>query len=144
MKIIGIGGDHAGYHYKQRAIEFLKSKGYEVKDFGPPSADSVDYPDFIHPMATALENGELDFGIAICGSGNGVCMTANKHKDIRAAYVWNSDLASLARQHNDANVICLPARFVSYHWAEQFIEIFLNTSFEGGRHINRVNKIACQ
>ena len=144
MKRVGIGGDHAGFEYKQRAIVFLEAEGYEVKDFGPFSEDSVDYPDYIHPMSSEIESGALDAGIAICGSGNGVCMTANKHEGIRAAYVWNSEIAALARQHNDANVICLPARFVSYHWAEQFIITFLTTAFEGGRHENRVNKIACQ
>lgn len=143
MKKLGIGGDHAGFEYKQKAIEYLKSQGHEVTDFGPNSADSVDYPDYIHPMATAIEKGELDAGIAICGSGNGVCMTANKHQDIRAALVWNNDLSALARQHNNANVVCIPARFVDYDLAEEMIGTFVSTDFEGGRHQRRVDKISC-
>lgn len=144
MKKVGIGGDHAGFEYKQRVIEFLKSRGYEVKDFGPNSADSVDYPDYIHPMATAIEKADLDSGIAICGSGNGVCMTANKHQGIRAALVWENELAALSRQHNNANVVCIPARFVDYALAEEMVSTFLSTDFEGGRHGRRVDKISCQ
>lgn len=144
MKKIGIGGDHAGFEYKQKAIAFLKTQGYEITDFGPGSTDSVDYPDYIHPMAAAIEKGELEAGIAICGSGNGVCMTANKHQDIRAGLVWNTELAALARQHNNANVVCIPARFVGYDLAQEMIDTFLNTDFEGGRHERRVNKIGCQ
>lgn len=144
MKKVGIGGDHAGFEYKQKVVAFLTSKGYEVKDFGPNSEDSVDYPDYIHPMATAIENGELDAGIAICGSGNGVCMTANKHQGIRAALVWQTELAALSRQHNNANVVCIPARFVDYELAEEMINTFLTTGFEGGRHERRVDKISCQ
>jgi len=143
MKKIGIGGDHAGFEYKQRAITFLESQGYEVTDFGPNSTDSVDYPDYIHPMASAIENGDLDGGIAICGSGNGVCMTANKHQDIRAALVWNTELAALSRQHNNANIVCIPARFVDYSLAEEMMSTFLSTEFEGGRHQRRVDKISC-
>lgn len=144
MKKIGIGGDHAGFEYKQKAKAYLESQGYEVRDFGPDSTESVDYPDYIHPMATAIEKGELEGGIAICGSGNGVCMTANKHQGIRAGLVWNNELAALARQHNNANVVCIPARFVDYSLAEQMISTFLTTEFEGGRHKRRVNKIGCQ
>ncbi len=144
MKKVGIGGDHAGFEYKLKVVAFLASKGYEVKDFGPNSEDSVDYPDYIHPMASAIENGELDAGIAICGSGNGVCMTANKHQGIRAALVWQTELAALSRQHNNANVVCIPARFVDYDLAEEMVSTFLTTDFEGGRHERRVDKISCQ
>jgi ribose 5-phosphate isomerase B len=140
---IAIGGDHAGFEYKGKLIEKLSSLGYEVKDFGPFSADSVDYPDYVHPLSTAVEQGEFQFGIVICGSGNGVAITANKHQGIRAALCWNEDLAALARQHNNANVLALPARFISYELAERLAEIFLTTAFEGGRHQNRVGKIAC-
>lgn len=142
-KKIAIGGDHAGFEYKGQLIEKLTSLGYEVKDFGPFSTDSVDYPDYVHPLCTAIEGGEYELGIVICGSGNGVAITANKHQGIRAALCWNEDLAALARQHNNANVIALPARFISYEHAERLTEIFLTTEFEGGRHQNRVNKIAC-
>ena len=141
---VAIGGDHAGYEYKAKLIQKLESLGYEVKDFGPFSTDSVDYPDFVHPLSSAIEQGEFELGIVICGSGNGVAITANKHQGVRAALCWNEDLAALARQHNDANVIALPARFISYELAEKLAEIFLSTPFEGGRHANRVNKIACQ
>lgn len=144
MKKIGIGGDHAGFEYKQKVVSFLQDQGYEVTDFGPNSLDSVDYPDYIHPMASAIEKGELEAGIAICGSGNGVCMTANKHQNIRAALVWQTDLAALSRQHNNANVVCIPARFVDYSLAQEMISTFLTTDFEGGRHERRVDKISCQ
>ncbi|GMQ25614.1 ribose 5-phosphate isomerase B [Algoriphagus sp. oki45] len=143
MKKIAIGGDHAGYEYKGKLVEKLEALGYEVKDFGPFSSASVDYPDYVHPLCTAIENGEFDQGIVICGSGNGVAITANKHQGIRAALCWNEDLAALARQHNNANVLAIPARFISYELAEKLAEIFLSTDFEGGRHQNRVNKIAC-
>ncbi|MDX5477770.1 ribose 5-phosphate isomerase B [Fontibacter flavus] len=142
-KKIAIGGDHAGYEYKKKLIQRLESEGYSVKDFGPFSDASVDYPDFVHPVCEGIEKGEFDQGIVICGSGNGVAITANKHQGIRAALCWNEDLAALARQHNNANVIALPARFVSYELAEQMALVFLSTDFEGGRHQNRVNKIAC-
>jgi ribose 5-phosphate isomerase B len=138
---IGIGGDHAGFEYKEALVKELNNKGYEVKDFGPYSKDSVDYPDFVHPLATSVENAENDLGILICGSGNGVAMTANKHQDIRAALCWTAELASLARQHNNANIIAIPARFVSYEIASEMVKTFLTTEFEGGRHQNRVNKI---
>lgn len=142
-KKVAIGGDHAGFEYKGKLIQKLTSFGYEVKDFGPFSDASVDYPDYVHPLCSAIESGEYEFGVVICGSGNGVAITANKHQGIRAALCWNEDLAALARQHNDANVIALPARFITYELAEKLSETFLRTEFEGGRHQNRVNKIAC-
>jgi len=140
---IAIGNDHAGTDYKLEIVKFLQNKGYTVLNFGTNSNKSVDYPDFIHPVANEVEKGEADFGIIICGSGNGAQMTANKHQDIRAALCWNNELVSLARQHNNANVLSIPARFVSIHQALGFVEIFLNTKFEGGRHQNRVQKISC-
>ena len=143
MSKIAIGGDHAGFDYKAEVIKHLASKGIEVKDFGPYANESCDYPDFAHPLAVAVEKGEFDFGILICGSANGVAMTANKHQGIRAAIVWKAELAQLARQHNNANIICLPARFISLEEAKEFTDLFLNTAFEGGRHEKRVNKIAC-
>lgn len=141
---IAIGGDHAGFHYKKKLIDYLKVAGFEVKDFGPDSDESVDYPDYVHPLCKAIESGECEKGIVVCGSGNGVAITANKHQGIRAAICWQEDLAALARQHNDANVIAVPARFVQYDLAMQMVDTFLNTDFEGGRHANRVNKIACK
>lgn len=143
MKKIGIGGDHAGFDYKKRLIARLESEGYEVTDFGPDSEASVDYPDYVHPLATAVESGKLDLGIAVCGSGNGVCMTVNKHQGVRGAQMWNTKLAELARQHNNANIACIPARFVDYDLAEAMIHTFVTTDFEGGRHERRVNKISC-
>jgi ribose 5-phosphate isomerase B len=143
MKKIGIGGDHAGFEYKTQLKSYLEQLGYQVHDFGPFSNESVDYPDYIHPMATSIEVGDCELGIAICGSGNGVCMTANKHQGIRAALTWNTDLAALARQHNNANVICIPARFVDVETAKAMAKIFLETNFEGGRHQKRVDKISC-
>jgi ribose 5-phosphate isomerase B len=142
-KKIAIGGDHAGFEYKGKLVEKLTSLGFEVKDFGPFSDSSVDYPDYVHPLCSAIEEGEFELGIVICGSGNGVAITANKHQGIRAALCWNEELAALSRQHNNANVIALPARFISYEHAERLTEIFLSTDFEGGRHQNRVAKIAC-
>lgn len=140
---VAIGGDHAGFEYKTKLIEKLTSLGHEVKDFGPYSDASVDYPDYVHPLSNAIEARAYELGLVICGSGNGVAITANKHQGIRAALCWNEELAALARQHNNANVLALPARFISYELAEKLVEIFLNTDFEGGRHLNRVNKIAC-
>ncbi|WP_028296986.1 ribose 5-phosphate isomerase B [Olivibacter sitiensis] len=144
IKKIAIGGDHAGFQYKKELISFLKDAGYEVHNFGTDSADSVDYPDFAHPTATAVEDGKCDLGVLICGSANGVAITANKHQGIRAAICWEKEIASLARQHNDANIICIPARFVSLDLAKEMVKTFLETPFEGGRHSNRVNKIACK
>ncbi|MCJ8208172.1 ribose 5-phosphate isomerase B [Mucilaginibacter sp. RS28] len=139
---IAIGSDHAGFDYKEALVEFLKGVK-EVKDFGTHSAASVDYPDFAHPVANAVETHEADFGILVCGSGNGVAITANKHQDIRAAICWTQELASLARLHNNANVLCIPARFITLEEAKKITEIFLLTQFEGGRHANRVSKISC-
>jgi ribose 5-phosphate isomerase B len=138
---IAIGGDHAGFEYKQAITDFLS--GQKVKDFGPYSTNSCDYPDFAHPVADAVETGEADFGILICGSGNGVAMTANKHQGIRAAICWNEELADRARSHNNANILCLPARHISIETAKKIVEIFFTTEFEGGRHANRVDKISC-
>lgn len=140
---IAIGSDHAGFEYKSKIIQYLTDKGIEVQDFGTFSTESVDFPDFAHPTASAVEKGEVDFGILICGSGQGVNMTANKHQGVRSALCWNTDVARLSREHNDANIIALPARFVAYEYAIEMIEIFLNTSFEGGRHERRVQKISC-
>lgn len=140
MKKIAIAGDHAGFEYKEIIKKHLEGK-FEVKDFGTYSTDSVDYPDFVHPAASAVENGECDLGILICGSGNGVQITANKHQNIRCALCWQVEIAELARQHNDANMISIPARFVSKDLAKQMVDAFLSTDFEGGRHQNRVNKI---
>jgi ribose 5-phosphate isomerase B len=143
MKTIAIGSDHAGYELKKRLINYLESNNSTVKDFGAHSSDSVDYPDVAHPLAIAVENGEHAFGILICGSANGVAITANKHQGIRAAICWSEELAALARQHNDANILCIPARFISEDTAIKMAEVFMNTAFEGGRHAARVGKIAC-
>ncbi|MEM0939015.1 MAG: ribose 5-phosphate isomerase B [Bacteroidota bacterium] len=140
---IGIGGDHAGFRYKERLIRFLKEKGHKVEDYGPDSEDAVDYPDHVHPLASSIAAKDHDFGILICGSGNGVAITANKHENVRAALCWVGEIASLARKHNNANVLCLPARFIAYEYAESLVEIFLGTDFEGGRHGKRVVKINC-
>lgn len=140
---LAVGGDHASIDYKPKLVEYLKSQGHHVKDFGPFTEDSVDYPDFAHPLSTAVHSTEYELGILICGSGNGVAMTANKHNGIRAALCWTDELASLARQHNNANVICVPSRFVSYEQAESMINAFLSAEFEGGRHQRRVDKISC-
>ncbi len=138
---IAIGGDHAGFDYKKLLIDFLKE--HSIKDFGTYSTDSVDYPDFAHPVASAVENSEYSIGILICGSANGVAITANKHQGIRAAICWNEELAELARTHNNANVLCIPARFVSEDLAKKIVHKFINSAFEGGRHANRVDKISC-
>lgn len=139
---IAIGGDHAGFEYKAILIEVLKNAGWQVEDKGTYSADSTDYPDYAHPLADMVEQGKAAAGILICGSGNGVCMTANKHKGIRAGLCWNEELVALARQHNNANVLCIPARYVSIELAEKMVDTFLNTAFEGGRHERRVEKIS--
>jgi len=138
---IAIGSDHAGFDYKEAIAKWLNADN--LKDFGTYSSASADYPDFAHPVASAVENGEFDFGILVCGSANGVAITANKHQGIRAAICWNEELASLARKHNNANIVCIPARFISIEEAENIVRTFLSTEFEGGRHANRVNKIAC-
>jgi len=140
---IAIGCDHAGYDYKDKVIRVLKKKGIEIIDHGTNSGDSVDYPDFVHPTADDVESGKADLGIVICGSGNGVAMTANKHQGIRAALCWNVELASLARQHNNANVLAIPARFISQRMANMMVRKFVETEFEGGRHQRRVDKISC-
>ena len=138
---IAIGGDHAGFEYKEVLKKYLVD--YDVKDFGPHSADSVDYPDFAHPIAEAVENNEFTYGILLCGSANGVAITANKHQGIRAGLCWEKEVALLVRKHNNANVLCIPARFVSEDQAKEITQTFLNTDFEGGRHQNRVEKISC-
>ena len=142
-KPIAIGCDHAGFEYKTEIVKFLNSKGWQVKDFGTYAADSVDYPDYAHPVSEAVEKGDVAFGILLCGSANGVAITANKHQNIRAGLCWISDVAKLVRLHNNANIICIPARFVSIPQARELVEIFINTEFEGGRHATRVNKISC-
>lgn len=138
-----VGGDHAGFDYKADLIAHLATKQIESKDFGTYSADSVDYPDFAHPVAEAVEKGDFTFGLLLCGSANGVAITANKHQGIRAGLAWNVEVAKLVRQHNDANILCLPVRFISLEEAKACIDMFLETPFEGGRHQNRVQKIAC-
>jgi ribose 5-phosphate isomerase B len=138
---IAIGADHAGFEYKEILKDFLQD--YEVKDFGTYSESSVDYPDFAHPVAAAVESGEFRYGILLCGSANGVAITANKHQHIRAGLCWENEVASLVRKHNDANVLCIPARFVSEEQAKEITTTFLTTVFEGGRHQNRVEKISC-
>ena len=139
---IAICSDHAGFELKQIVNEYLTLKNpVEFKDFGTYSAESCDYADFAHPMASAVENGEFDYGISICGSGNGISMTVNKHQGIRAALCWNEEIASLARQHNNANVLSLPARFVSVEQALRMVDVFFSTDFEGGRHQGRIDKI---
>jgi ribose 5-phosphate isomerase B len=141
-KPIAIGSDHAGYDMKEAIISLLEGEGLQYQDFGAHSSDAADYPDFAHPVAMAVEMGTVAFGILLCGSANGVSITANKHPGIRAAVCWGDEIASVARLHNDANVLCLPARFVSLQDAEEMVEVFISTPFEGGRHQHRVNKIS--
>ena len=141
---ISIGNDHAGPNYKKAIVQFLEEKGHEIINHGTDNFESVDYPDFGHEVAYDIQIKKANFGIVICGSGNGIAMTANKHQDVRAALCWTKEIAELARLHNDANVISIPARFTSIEQAVQMVETFLSTPFEGGRHANRVNKIACQ
>jgi ribose 5-phosphate isomerase B len=138
---IAIGADHAGFDYKELLKSYLSD--FDVRDFGTYSADSVDYPDFAHPVAESVESGESTFGILVCGSANGVAITANKHQGIRAAICWQTEIAELARLHNNANIICVPARFVSEATAKEMVSTFLSTAFEGGRHQTRVSKISC-
>ena len=140
-EIIPIASDHAGFELKEKAIKFLSSKNIDTKDFGTYSSDSVDYPDFAHKVGSAINKGEYKRGIVICGSGNGVQMTVNKYPGVRCALCWNEEIASLARQHNDANILSLPARFIPEELALKIVDIFLNTDFEGGRHQRRVEKI---
>jgi len=140
---IVIGNDHAGTSYKMEIKAHLESEGYQVINVGTDTEDSTDYADYIHPLADKVESGEATYGIAICGSANGVSMTANKHQGIRAALCWQDKISQLAREHNDANVLCLPARFISIQEAMSIVDIFINTAFEGGRHKRRIDKIPC-
>jgi ribose 5-phosphate isomerase B len=143
MEKIAIGADHAGFEYKELLKKWLDKNGYDLKDFGAYSTDSADYPDFAHPVANAVEKKEFEFGLLVCGSANGVAITANKHQGVRAAICWNEELADLARQHNNANILCLPARYISIELAEKILDRFLHSNFEGGRHERRVGKISC-
>ena len=138
---IAIGGDHAGFSYKKEIAKYLQDKGHELTDYGTDSLESTDYPDYAHPLSDSIEKAENTLGILICGSGNGVCMTANKHQKVRAALCWNTQIAFLSRLHNDANVICIPARFVALELAFEMVDMFIDTKFEAGRHERRVNKI---
>ena len=138
---IAIGNDHAGTAYKQAIVAYLQTQKIEVINVGTDSSDSVDYPDFAHPVGQMIDKGEVDFGIVICGSGNGIAMTVNKHQKVRCALCWNKEIAQLARQHNNANVLSIPARYTAIEQALEIVKTFLNTDFEGGRHQNRVNKI---
>ncbi len=140
---IAIGADHAGFSLKEHLKGWLEKNGHATRDFGTFSNESADYPDFAHPVAAAVEKKEFDLGLLICGSANGVAMTANKHQGIRAAICWTEELAGLAREHNDANILCIPARFVSTEESERILDRFLHSNFEGGRHSRRVNKIGC-
>lgn len=140
---ISIGNDHAGTTYKNHIIKKLEAAGHSLINHGTNTEDSVDYPDFIHPVANDVAQGKSTFGIIICGSGNGANMTANKHQKIRSALCWNTEIVALARQHNNANILSIPARFVNLDDALKFVEVFINTPFEGGRHQNRIDKISC-
>ena len=144
MKKIGIACDHAGFQMKEFLVGYLSTKGYEVVDFGTYSEESIDYPDFGHALASAIEAGEMEQGVGLCGSGEGMAMTLNKHQGIRAGLCWSAEIAALTRQHNNANVVVLPARFISNDEAMAIVDAFLGTEFEGGRHIRRVEKIACR
>ena len=138
---LAIASDHAGFEMKVKLVEYLQSKGYEMTDFGPNSADSCDYPDYAHPIAEAIENKQFLWGITLCGSGNGINITANKHAGIRSALCWTAEIAGLARAHNDANICAIPARFITFDTAKEIVDTFLSTDFEGGRHQTRVDKI---
>lgn len=141
MKKVGIASDHAGFELKEKIKPWLKDKGFDCKDFGTFSPESCDYPDFAHPLALSVEKNEVDFGISLCGSGNGINMTVNKHQGIRSCLCWNKDIAKLARAHNDANICALPARFINLYEAKEILEVFINTPFDDGRHLIRINKI---
>ncbi len=141
--VIAIGNDHAGTDYKFAIIKQLEAAGHEVLNFGTDTQDSVDYPDHMHPVATAVSEKKASLGIIICGSGNGAAMTANKHQDIRAALCWSKEIVALAKQHNNANILSLPARYISLPQALEMVQVYIDTPFEGGRHANRVHKIAC-
>ncbi len=138
---ISIGNDHAGPEYKSVIVEHLKSKGYTIINYGTDTSDSADYPDFVHPVASDVNDGKVDCGILICGTANGVGMTANKYQNVRAGVCWNSEITELSRKHNNANIICIPARFTSIPQAVKMVDVFLNTEFEGGRHKRRIDKI---
>ncbi len=138
-----IGNDHAGVDYKEAIVSYLTSKGHEVLNHGTDSEDSIDYPDFIHPVAQDVSSKKAGLGIIICGSGNGASMTANKYQDIRSALCWSKEIVALARQHNNANILSLPARFISIPQAIAMVELYINTDFEGGRHQSRIDKIPC-
>ena len=142
-KPIGLASDHAGFDAKEYIISILESMGLHYKDFGTKTSESTDYPDYAHPLATAIENGECNYGIAICGTGNGINMTMNKHQGIRSALCWNSEITRLTRTHNDANVLTLPGRYLSEKEIVEMVEVFLTTRFEGGRHEDRIKKIPC-
>lgn len=141
---IGIASDHAGYEYKSDLIKYLSKKRFEVEDFGTHSTESMDYPDVAHPLATAVESGKVQCGIALCGTGNGMAMTLNHHKGIRAGLAWNTKIGKLVKAHNDANILVMPARFISLRMAKSIIKAWLETGFEGGRHQKRIDKIACR
>jgi len=143
MEKIAVGADHAGYELKEHLKKWLEKNGYPLKDFGTYTSESADYADFAHPVSLAVEKKEFDLGLLVCGSANGVAMTANKHQGVRAAICWTEELGYLSRLHNNANILCLPARFISVELAEKILDKFLHTGFEGGRHERRVNKIAC-
>lgn len=138
---ISIGNDHAGTEYKFAIVSYLESKGYTVNNYGTDNSDSVDYPDFVHPVAKDVDASKVDFGILICGSANGVAMTANKYQNVRAGICWMNEITELTRQHNNANIICIPARYTAIPQAIKMVETFLSTAFEGGRHQNRIDKI---
>jgi len=140
---IAIGNDHAGPEYKKAIVRYLEAKGHQVTNYGTDDETSVDYPDFAHPVANDITEGKADFGIVICGSGNGIAMTVNKHQKVRAGLCWTKEIAYLTRLHNDANIVSIPARFTSIPQAIEIVDTFLNTAFEGGRHQNRVDKISC-
>lgn len=138
---IATGSDHAGYEMKKEVDAYLREKGHEVKDFGSRSGDSCDYPDFAHPVAREVAGGKFALGILLCGSANGICMAANRHTGVRAAIAWNREISELARSHNDANILCLPSRYIEWAKAREILDAFLETTFEGGRHERRINKI---
>ncbi len=140
---IAIGSDHAGFELKEKVVEWLNSLKVDIKDFGTYSKESVDFPDFAHAVASEVENGQFDIGILICGTGIGVDMTANKHQGIRSALCWNKEVSKLAKGHNNANIVCLPGRFISINEAIEILDVFFNTEFEGGRHKRRIGKISC-
>lgn len=144
METVGIASDHAGFELKEHIKKVLASKGFQVRDFGTCSTESMDYPDTAHPLAAAVEAAEVDFGVAMCGSGNGITMTLNKHQGVRAALCWKPEIAALAKQHNNANIISMPARFISRKMADRILEAYLCARFEGGRHQRRIDKIPCR